>query len=366
MRILLKPWFSVALRVLLWASVLCLLLSGGLLIWVNSYAQAPQLNWTPEYNELNEFWLTEDPLFVGVPWARKLSAPELRLVTPKGKADWMRYKDGFAVFDDEQTLRFVTFRVTTQTPGVDIRISVGPWPYYAGNTQIYTLDYKTSDLGDASYILCRDPYSITASTQVAGIYYTFTVDRILEQEAAVKADFETVLECFSTYEPGVPSLKWISPVGEPEYFAYWDYTVQQARNDDTFGKYFPKEDPVGLSEFSGKRLNCYLMRNQMNGRWRGEMGEVLNWDFIHEKEYIPTPNGMEERVYTPGDTPFLEGMSLTKEMLNTLLTDDGAKQVLRADIRYGNVIVTVRWESATQGVDVDWLYRQLKAVLWQR
>lgn len=362
-QLLAKLWFRSALLVALCLGILCLLIAAGLAVWVNTYSQAPQVTWTTVYNEAPDYLLTEDPLYAGAPYAQRLNALQLRLVTPDGKADWMQYKDGFAVSDDE-AMRFVAFKVTTQTPGVDIHISVGQWPHYAEDTMYHSADYKASVLGDISYTLCQNRFYLTASACVDGIYYTFQAERIPEREEQIKADLKTVLECFTTYEAGVPGLQRIKPGGKPVYFAYWEYTAQQARKDDVFGKYFPSEDPAGFTKFSGMRLHGLYLRNQMNGDWSAGKGERLYWYVVKDPDDVLRWNG-PERAETTNDEPVLEALTMTKSDLKALLGDDENKQSLKLCVRYGDVIVGIEWDSVSGGVDIDWLYKQLKGILWR-
>lgn len=357
-----------------WRPVAACFLAAGVValgLWIITcwiYTGEPARDWAPVYNPFLSMLGTED-MPMDDPYAENLSALELLLVTPRAKANWMHY-DGIAVFEKED-LRGVVLRITTTDPEAVVRVSMGPRQLIGFGYM--DIESTVSKCGNVAYTLGRSVTGLSvylqAKAKINGVDFYFEAEGSLAKEEQITQDFETVLECFTTYGIGEPWLSVIRPKGNPEWFRY-DYTLLQGQMDDRFGKYTLKELPVDCGKVGVVRerskytdsLSVYCYRGNGVLSWiaadyRPEFDAWLTSATDRESYDLSMNGTMEEE-------PIFELEELTMEVIRARM--DCATYSSEADMCFGakcgNTVIWIYWYDMDAEKDPQWLYEQLMKI----
>lgn len=352
----------------------CFLVAGAVALgaWIATswiYTGMPARDWTTVYNPAQSM-LSCEAVEMDDPYAEALTDWELLLVTPRAKASWMHY-EGFAVFEEDD-LRGVVLRITTTDQEAVVRVSMGPRQLIG--FRYMDRESTVSKCGNVTYTLGRSVTGLNvylqAKAKINGVDFYFEAEGSLAKEEQIKADFETVLECFTTYGIGEPWLSVISPKENPEWFNY-DYTLIQGQMDERFGKYTLRELPVDCNKVSVVReksrytnsLSVYCdtgngVLSWIAADYRPEFDDWLTAAADRES-YDLSMNG------TRDEEPIFELEELTMEVIRARM--DCATYSSEADmcsfgVKCGNTVIWIAWYDMDAEKDPAWLYEQLMKI----
>lgn len=193
-----------------------------------------------------------------------------------------------------------------------------------------------------------------------------------------REEFLQLLDCFTSYEGGVPDFSGISPAYIPA-FKDQTLTLAQGLADPDFGAYLLSAPPAGFAEESIRRYmdqsSDYLSGLWTKGyhelRWKvsrfdaeAEMrlthiGDTENYDLslypIPRAESVPTQ--LQEIV----DNPVFYAEELTEDVVMARayqLAENGEAPAWHTvfSVKFDDIVVEVR----AKGVDPQWIWQQLQ------
>ena len=222
-----------------------------------------------------------------------------------------------------------------------------------------------------------DRATLSAETELHGIYMGFTTECAAEDLEQTKAEFQALLEVFASYEQA-PELRSIRP-SEIPLLENRSLSAAEAILDPDFGQYFLQNLPTGFAEESIRKY-----RDQqsfyLSGLWTKGL-DTLSWRISYFTEAdaarvtsvadlenydlsrypIPRADSVPEELREIVNDPIFLAEELTLDAVYARayrVSDSGDTDGWRMQftVRYGDYLISVN----AKGIDPQWLYQQLQ------
>lgn len=270
--------------------------------------------------------------------------------------------------------------LTLQTDGTTVELS------YMEPLGCYVLpgEGRRSEYRGVSFLAFQyewgDRVTLSAETELHGVFMGFTAECAAEDLEQTKAEFQALLEVFASYEQA-PELRSIRP-SEISLLENRSLSAAEAILDPDFGQYFLQNLPAGFTEESIRKY-----RDQqsfyLSGLWTKGL-DTLSWRVSYFTEVdaarvtsvadlenydlslypIPRADSVPEELREIVNDPIFLGEELTLDAVYARayrVSDSGDTDGWRMQftVRYGDYLISVN----AKGIDPQWLYQQLKSFL---
>lgn len=338
----------------------------------------PQIKPEIQYNKPNEILSADRACPPRGYFTEPLTREQIVRVEPGKRYDYMTYS-GVAGFDGEGRCINVTLLVGTTQPDVFVHVAINPWgpDYLLDGEPVYTewngTVYTVWEYSEEEKTIL-DARTELDDGEILGLMVSVNEDQLPE----ARRDFEQILECFTYYQQGSPSLEKIIPSEIPDWIDE-ELTLEEAYQEPTFGKYLPKALPEGFVE-----EGCYRLKNQqedmLSGLWsRGN--DTLSWQIRHASEEdqervtdaaekrnydmslysIPLCDSVPEELWTMVNNPIFKAEELCSDMIQarTYRIWDGSTRMASFGVLYSNIVVEIN----AKGISPVWLCEQLQSLI---
>lgn len=312
-------------------------------------------------------------------FTEQLDDTELAILVPEMRFAYMNCS-GYAGFDNYGNLLDVVLSVTTSLP--ENPVTIGITDYFFGSQYLLPEEAVVSVCEDVAYRVYQyevgNTVTLSAVASINDLYFHFAMDATPEQLEQAKADFQCVLECFSTSVVGKPDWSMITPDEIPELMEQIFHTLAAAKAEPDFGAYLPSALPAGFEESTICRFR-FQNSNFLSGLWSKGLDD-LAWvvspyteadahrlTSVEDKENydlslypIPRADSVPDELREIVDNPIFEANELTLKTVyrraykvHDAGDTDGWR--MQFSVKYGDILVTIR----AKGVTPEWVYQQL-------
>ena len=321
---------------------------------------------SPTYNVVTT--MAANRLYIPGYFTEPLTERELAAVTPRLSPPHTTYS-GFAGFNGEGKLVAVHLSVPTTVADTTVAVTLGS----TAKDYVLAAEPTTTMCNGVAFTLYEQAVSedriyLEAETVIGGCDFLFETTATAENLAAVKADFELVLTCFTAYDEGKPALDAVTAEAIPEWYDR-KLTHAEALADADFGAYIPAQSPSGYAVENVRRYKDYRS-DYLSVLWCKGLNDV-RWSVRRytEADAARVTSVADKRNYDMSLYPIPLGDSVPNELWEIVQdpifeADELTLAAVQARVCNGRMMFSVRYDNIlvevnAQGVTPAWLYQRL-------